>query len=194
MPQVVERPFGASAAPYRSAEGMIFDCQNHRNATKIAPTMILYRATTTTRTAGIIVLITCSAIFTMAAFVGSFIYQDTEREAVLGLLIVIPLLLFTAYAISFSAYHIYRPQDTYVEITDETVSWKSWIGFGMHEESYRLVLLDSVGRPDEGQDYLKFLDGTMISLPAFIIPNNREFFTALREAAPGVVIPEECLR
>lgn len=146
--------------------------------------MALYRKTGTTRRHGVF-----GGVFSGFLLSGNLVFLYLVRhdqEPYLAWFVCVPLLLISTWILAVSLRHLMWPEDTFLEVTHECISWRDWRGFGMKAVSYPVGAIQAVKRPDESPDCLVFTDGTSVALPSLVIPDTVELWEALRQASPHI--------
>lgn len=105
-----------------------------------------------------------------------------------GLFFVALLLIAFLLVLAMALRHVLRPFAAYVEITDDTISWRDLNGFTVRDYSYPLASICALRRPFESPDVFELTDRTTVSIPYTAIGNRRQFEAALLAAAPHIQI------
>ena len=151
--------------------------------------MTYYRNDGTTRGHGIL-----SGLFSLLILGGCIAFfiitlSELSKGAIAAFTCIgFPMTIVAGWAFTFSMRHVLQPQNTFVEITDNLLSWRDWDAYGMKSVEYPLTAIRALKRPDEGSDCIVLDDGTYVALPILAIRKYAEFRQALRQAAPTIQI------
>lgn len=148
--------------------------------------MTHYRIEGTTRGHGLAAGIFASLLGAMMV-VCLFAFHSGKGEDVVVYLVVVPILVICVGTVGTAIKHIVHPQSTFVEITDESLSWRDWGDRGMQEMTYPIAAVKSAGRPGDDAHYVLILnDGTAVVPPMLVIPDIAEFNRVLTTVAPQI--------
>lgn len=106
----------------------------------------------------------------------------------LGLIFVSLLLIAFLLVFAMGLRHVLQPRTAYVEITDDTISWRDLNGFTIRDHTYPLATISALRRPYEAPDVFELADRTTVAMPYTAIGNHKAFEHALRTAAPHILI------
>ena len=153
-----------------------------------------YYHSTSTRGHGLAVLIWAIPFLGMCGFGLSLAWNevDSDRRAILPLIFAGGLCAAGIFFLAVALRHIVQPQEAFVEITDTELRWRDWNLFGMRVDSYPLSGIQAVKLPI-GESTIPFLElrtGMTMTLPTLVIPNQKEFNTALKRAARHIRIDD----
>ncbi|MGV3661558.1 MAG: hypothetical protein ACO1TE_15330 [Prosthecobacter sp.] len=149
-----------------------------------------YRRATTSLGHGVVELLFGGAMIAICLFLLRMIWSDqsTSNEMVLPTLMVGPICAGMACFMVQAVCNILRPQEGWIQVDGEAISWHDWLGpVSLRGKRYPLLQIQCIKQGNESSDYLLLQDGTHVELPCLVIPDMDEFRRELKARAPHIV-------